>query len=177
MIMKKIISALVLLITSLGMSAQNLPTDPETKKITYQETVNMDSLTKAQLYERCKNWMTNYYKSTKFDMDDKINKIATSGYFLVTLTYDFKYKSENNVSYSITFNLKEGKYRYTITDFRFYKVSAGPKTIIPAETAYAKMTTVNKKEFVTQVTAEINKLIEDMKIAIKTGKMKDQDDW
>jgi hypothetical protein len=175
--MKKIISIFLFLVSSLNMSAQTLPTDPETKKITYQETVNMDSLSKVQLYERCKNWMTNYYKSTKFDMDDKISKITMSGYFLVTLTYDFKYKSENNVSYSITFNLKEGKYRYTITDFKVYKVSAGPKTIQPAETAYAKMTTANKKEFVTQVTAEINKLIEDMKVAIKSGKMKDQDDW
>src|SRR3954469_19291196 len=132
--MKKIISLILFLITSFGVLAQTLPTDPETKKITYQETVNLDSLSKAQLYERCKHWMTNYYKSTKFDMDDKINKITMSGYFLVTLTYDFKYKSENNVSYTITFNLKEGKYRYTITDFRFYKVTAGPKTIIPAET-------------------------------------------
>jgi hypothetical protein len=175
--MKIIISIFLFLMSSLCLSAQTLPTDPETKKITYQETVNMDSLTKVQLYERCKHWMTNYYKSTKFDLDDKINKITTSGSFLITLTYDFKYKSENNVSYTIAFNLKEGKYRYTITDFRFYKVTAGPKTILPAETAYAKMTTVNKKEFVTQVTAEINKLIEDMKVAIKSGKMKDQDDW
>ena len=175
--MKKIISLLALLISSLSMSAQTLPTDPQTKKITYQETVNMDSLTKAQLYERCKNWMTNYYKSMKFDYDDKINKITMSGYFIVTLTYDFKYKSEYNVSYNIAFNLKEGKYRYTITDFAVYKVATGPKTIQPAETAYAKMTTANKKEFVTQVTAEVNKLIEDMKIAIKSGKMKDQDDW
>jgi len=175
--MRRIISVFLLLAASLGMSAQTLPTDPETKKITYQETVNMDSLSKAQLYERCKNWMTNYYKSTKFDLDDKVNKITTSGYFIVTLTYDFKYKSEYNVSYTIAFNLKEGKYRYTITDFAVYKVATGLKTIQPAETAYAKMTTANKKEFVMQVTAEINKLIADMKVAIKSGKMKDQDDW
>src|SRR5947207_7632752 len=110
--MKKIILAFIVLITSFGAFAQTLPTDPVTKKFTYQETVNMDSLTKAQLYERCKNWMTNFYKSTKFEGDDKINKIGIGGYFIVTLSYDFKYKSDYNVAYSITFNLKEGKYRY-----------------------------------------------------------------
>jgi hypothetical protein len=175
--MKKIIPVFIFLVTSLSVFAQTLPTDPETKKITYQETLAMDSLSKAQLYERCKNWMTNYYKSTKFDADDKISKVAMSGYFIVTLSYDFKYKSDYNVSYTITFNLKEGKYRYTITDFAVYKVASGPKTIQPAEAAHAKMATANKKEFVTQVTAEINKIIEDMKVAIKSGKMKDQDDW
>ncbi|MFL5729165.1 MAG: DUF4468 domain-containing protein [Cytophagaceae bacterium] len=174
----KIIVAFCLLITaSLSLSAQTLPTDAETKKITFQETVNMDSLSKSMLYDRCKNWMTNYYKSTKFDLDDKSSRIGMSGYFLVTLTYDFKYKAEYNVAYNISFNLKDGKYRYTITDFTVYKVATGPKTVQPAETAYAKMTTANKKEFVTQVNAEVSKLIEDMKVAVKSGKMKDQDDW
>ena len=158
--------------------AQNLPIDAETKKVMYQETVEIDSLTKDLLAERAKIWMKQFYKSDKLDMNDVANsRIMKEGYFIIKLTYDYKYKSENNVSYMITIASKEGKYRYSITDFKFYNIKSGPKTMVPLETAYAKMNTQNKGEANTQIPKEIATLVEDMKKFMSTGLVKNKDDW
>ncbi|MDB5258337.1 MAG: hypothetical protein JWM14_3032 [Chitinophagaceae bacterium] len=158
--------------------AQNLPIDGETKKVLYQETVEIDSLTKDVLAERAKVWMTQFYKSDKLDMNDVANsRIMKEGYFIIKLTYDYKYKSENNVSYMITIASKEGKYRYSITDFKFYNVKSGPKTVVSLETAYAKMNTQNKGEANAQIPKEIATLVEDLKKFMSTGLIKNKDDW
>ncbi|MDB5273471.1 MAG: hypothetical protein JWO58_1838 [Chitinophagaceae bacterium] len=161
-----------------SLQAQNLPIDAETKKVLYQETVEIDSLTKDVLNERAKTWMTHFYKSDKLDMNDVANsRIMKEGYFIIKLTYDYKYKSENNVSYMITIASKEGKYRYSITDFKFYNIKSGPKTMVTLEAAYAKMNTQNKGETNTQIPKEIATLVEDLKKFMSTGLIKNKDDW
>jgi hypothetical protein len=158
--------------------AQNLPIDAETKKVLYQETVSIDSLTKDILAERAQLWMKQFYKSDKLDMNDVVNsRIMKEGYFIIKLTYDYKYKSENNVSYMITIASKEGKYRYSITDFKFYNIKSGPKTVVPLETAYAKMNTQNKGEANAQIPKEVSTLVEDLKKFMSTGLIKNKDDW
>src|ERR1700759_3722055 len=94
---KKELMLMMLVLTSLmSIQAQNLPVDAETKKVLYQETVEIDSLTKDVLNERAKAWMTQFYKSDKLDMNDVANsRIMKEGYFIIKLTYDYKYKSEN----------------------------------------------------------------------------------
>jgi ligand-binding sensor domain-containing protein len=165
-------------VSLLQVKAQNLPVDAETKKILYQETVESDSLTKAVLSERAKAWMINFYKSDRLDMNDVANsRIMKEGYFIIKLTYDYKYKSENNISYMITIASKEGKYRYSITDFKFFNVKSGPKTVVPLETAYAKMNTQNKGEANAQIPKEIATLVEDLKKFMSTGQIKNKDDW
>lgn len=176
---KKLLLIGCLAVVSAGaVLAQNLPIDAETKKVLYQETVEIDSLTKDVLAERAKAWMKQYYKSDKLDMNDVANsRVMKEGYFVIKLTYDYKYKSENNVSYMITIACKEGKYRYSITDFKFYNIKSGPKTETTLETAYAKMNTQNKGEANTQIPKEIGLLVEDLKKFMSTGQIKNQDDW
>lgn len=176
---KKLVWLTAIVVGSIGSAeAQNLPIDAETKKVLYQETVEIDSLTKDVLAARAKVWMKQFYKSDKLDMNDVANsRIMKEGYFIIKLTYDYKYKSENNVSYMITIASKEGKYRYSITDFKFYNIKSGPKTIVPLETAYAKMNTQNKGEANTQIPKEIATLVEDMKKFMSTGLVKNKDDW
>jgi hypothetical protein len=173
-----ILSIALALSAVLSSNAQNLPIDAETKKVLYQETVTIDSLTKDVLAERAKIWMKQFYKSDKLDMNDVANsRIMKEGFFIIKLTYDYKYKSENNVSYMITIASKEGKYRYSITDFKFYNIKSGPKAVLPLETAYAKMNTQNKGEANTQIPKEIELLVEDMKKFMSTGLVKNKDDW
>jgi hypothetical protein len=157
---------------------QGLPTDTETKKVSFQETVPIDSVTKNDLYERAVEWMTAYYKTNKFDVNDKVNlKLANEGNFSVIYTYDFKYKSENTITYNITINLKDGKYRYTITDFKIYDVKLGPKTAQTMEVYYPKMKTGSKGEFTTKFNKEVNNVIEDLKKYMITGKGENKEDW
>jgi len=147
--------------------AQTLPTDPETKKITFQETITLEGISKADLYERAKSWMTNYYKTNKFDLiSEAESKIVHEGSVTILLTYDFKYKTEYEVLYNITMQAKDGRYRYNITDFKIYNVKNGRKTAEPLESYYAKARTSNKPEIVNQVTAELNKLTAELKTAM-----------
>jgi hypothetical protein len=176
--MKKILYLLVIILFSNTLNAQTLPTDPVSKKVIFQELIPIDSASKDDLYERAVTWLTDHYKTNKFDINDKVKgQIGTEGYFIVSMTYDFKYKSEHNVSYNVLINVKDGKYKYSVTDFFVYNVKTGPKSIQAVEAAYPKMTTVNKKEFVAQLTSEVNLIIEDMKNTMKSGKVKDKNDW
>ncbi len=171
-------SILLVLLIPFCLNAQTFPTDPETKKITYQETVIIDSVLKDELYNRSVNFMTALFKTNKFDVNEKVNyKITHEGYFTVSYTYDFKYKSENTVTYDLTINQKDGKYRYTITNFMIYDVKTGPKTSQSLEAFYQKMKSDIKKDFLSKVNAEVNKIIEDMKKHLSTGIAEDKDDW
>jgi hypothetical protein len=172
----EILCCIVLLSGSLF--AQTLPLDPETKKVVFTETVTLDSLSKDQLYERSIEWLTNYYKTSTFDVNDKANgKTGTEGNFSISLTYDFKYKSENIVTYNILINQKDGKYRYSLADFSIYSVKTGPKSTQPVETAFQKFTTVNKKEFLSQFDNQVKLITDDLRTTIQSGKVKDKNEW
>ncbi len=177
--MKYLAGLIVLLCCNSITKAQStLPMDATTNKISWQETIALDSVTRDDMFDRCKKWLAHYYKIETFTIDSKVSyTVATNADFIINLTYDFKYKSQNNISYVITLNQKEGKYRVTITDFKFYKVSSGAKTQIPLEQAYAKMTSQNKTETTTQVKAEIDKVLADLKLFMVKGYVKTQDDW
>gem|GEM_PF-640794 len=176
--LKKLAWGVLLTLIPVVTQAQNLPTDPETKKISFQETVESDTLTKDILYERAQQWVKNYYKTDRYDMNDAVkSRIMKESYFVIKLTYDYKYKSDNNITYMITLECKEGKYRYTLTDFKFYNVKSGPKSELALEASYAKMNTQNKGESVTQINKEVSLIIEDLKKYMSTGQIKNKDDW
>lgn len=159
-------------------TAQNLPTDPETNKVILQETVDIDTVGKAELYERAKEWMTVLFKSSKFDVNDKVNyKLVNEGNFPVSFKYDFKYTSNNTVTYNLTIDLKEGKYRYTLSDFKVYDTNIGPKAAQTLEAYFQKMKTASKGEFVTNFNNETTKIVADMKQFMATGKGEEKDDW
>ena len=180
--MAKILYSLLIVslffINSYTSNGQALPTDEETKKITYQETVVLDSVSKQEIFDRATDWMTNLMKTNKFDVNDKTDfKLVHEGNFPVSFTYDFKYKSNNTVTYNLSLDVKEGKYRFTLTDFKIYDDKIGPKSAQTMEAYYAKMKTGSKPEFTNKFTSEVNTIIEDMKKFMVTGKGEDKDDW
>lgn len=175
---KRALIVFAMIVGWISAGAQGLPTDAETKKVTYQETVVLDSVSRDELYQRTKDWIANFYKTDKYSPDDKANyKVGKEGNFEVQLTYDFKYKSQNNVSYNILIGQKEGKYRITITDFKIYNVKQGEKTAQTLETALAKMSGQNKNEATTQINKNINDAIADLKKFMQTGKPENKEDW
>lgn len=177
--MKKILLIVLAQIALFSVQAQSqLPLDQETKKVTYVELVNEDSLSQEVLYQRTKKWMARYYKSATFEKDDQVAySLVKIGECQISLTYDFKYKSTNVVSYNITINQKAGKYRVKITDFSIYNTKSGTASKLPLEAAYAKMTSQNKAEVVSQVNKEIQFLLSDLKTFIEKGEIVTEEDW
>src|SRR6478609_518371 len=148
-LMKKILKPMLVLFAlcfSLSLMAQTpFPTDEQTKRVTFTETVIVgDTLKKDVLYKRAKEWLMRTYPGVKFTLEDEVGaKYMMAGTFKVKLTYDFKYKADHTVNYMVTIIVKDGKYKYTLTEFSMYKASTGVGTSTSIETAYPKMTTQN----------------------------------
>src|SRR5690606_33449290 len=126
-----------------------------TKKITYTETVEVDSLDKATIYERSKKWLVST-TSSKLETDNEAEGILKNDEtFTIQISYDFKYKKDVNITYAITLNQKDGKYRYIFDNFRVYEVKSGPRSEEPLEAYYEKQRYNTKPEIVSQVDEEI----------------------
>jgi hypothetical protein len=129
--MKKIkhlffLSALTLLSvsTTFGQKKETpiLPIDSATSKITYSEVVFVDSLTnKNELFLRAREWFAKTYKSSMnvIQMEDKENgKIIGKALLKVFMTTFVDSQLESGfINYSISIYIKDGRYKYEITDF------------------------------------------------------------
>jgi hypothetical protein len=104
-----------LVICSLSFS-QNLPVDSLTKKVTFSEAVVVQGATKDVLYTRAKN-LNMIRENVKAD-----NKAEGTYSYKgqIKVTYPAPQVGMNHtgqVSYVVTMFVKDGKYKYTITDF------------------------------------------------------------
>lgn len=114
---------LLMLAISLNVKAQlvELPRNPETNKVSFYEVVQLDStFSKEDLYINAKDWFFETFVNIKavIHIDDKENgkisgksfvSLSTVGKVFVTVYGDY--------NFTITIAVKNGKYRYEITDF------------------------------------------------------------
>ena len=99
-----------------------LPFDSLTNKIAYSEVVYVDSLTSKQvLFSRAREWFAKAYKSSTnvIQMEDKESgKIVGKALITVYMTTVFgSHEESGNINYTITIYVKDGRYKYEITDF------------------------------------------------------------
>ena len=106
-----------------------LPVDPDSKLITYKEVVNQDG-SKDILYDRGASWFRFFYKSPSsvLKIQDKVNgKIEGLGRFAISFVDDQGNKRDGGmIQYVIKLELKDNKYRYTLTDFNLKAASRYP---------------------------------------------------
>ena len=108
----------------------NLPVDPDTKKIMYRAVVEEKGGTEY-LYNKAVEWFSYYYRNpiSVFTVQDKVNgKIEGIGRMNI---YFQDEKSDVRrdaglITYQIRIELKENKYRYTLTDFNLKAASRFP---------------------------------------------------
>jgi hypothetical protein len=96
-----------------------MPLSSETHKFTYQESIDMPGVSKAELHTRARSWLVNTYNSAKdaIQMDDKeAGRIMSKGSFDISLLMGLM----RTVEYTITIDVKDNKFRYTITNFYIY---------------------------------------------------------
>jgi hypothetical protein len=95
------------------------PIDPQTKLITYAAVVPVPGVSAAELYSRARLWVANTYRSAKavIDLDDKdAGRIVAKGVF----TVPYAGLSSMNIRGSLTIEVKDGRFRYTLTDLRAF---------------------------------------------------------
>lgn len=115
---KSLLIILLLLPTAMQAQSIQIPVDSATRKIDYQGVVKADGLTKDELYTRAREWFAKTFNSAKdvIQMDDKsagkiIGKGAANGsYFYLLTTIRF------TLYYTVSITVKDGRYRYEITD-------------------------------------------------------------
>ena len=98
-------------------SAPTLPRDPDSKMVTYTGVVEVLGATQAQLYSRAFEWVAKRYNSAKdvVQMQDKESgKIVVKG---LTTAY-FKGHEFGAVTHTFSIYVKDGKYKYDVTDLR-----------------------------------------------------------
>jgi len=103
---------------TLSIAAQELPVDKETGKITFTDVVQLENTTISpeQLYSIAREWFATTFNSANdvLQMDDKdLGKLIGKANFGIDMT---AYQTDSHVDFTISVFVKEGRYKYTITD-------------------------------------------------------------
>jgi hypothetical protein len=157
------------------------PVDVNTKLICYMEVIQVPGVSAHDLMQRGLKWFSTYYKNPTEvirQVDSLRGTIAGKARFKIYKPSDKKdvKMDGGNVEYSITLNIKEGKFRYVITEINWKQTSYFPverwldtksQTYLPAYYPY----------YMEQTDTQINAIIENVETHMKTAPPKKNDDW
>lgn len=177
---KLILTTAIIVIASITSIAQLLPVDPESKLITYSEVVQIDNVSKDELYSRANEWFAKYYKSANavLQMNNQENgKLVGKPLTTVFVTALGREYEIGHVKYTITISCKDGRYKYEITDFMHDAGAIQTGSVGPLEKEKTGMLSPNNKQW-HQIKENTNEkmlaLIADMKKSMST---KTEADW
>jgi len=190
--MQKIVLAAVLAVAiSFGANAQKkkeepqpapqLPMDNITRKITYEEVVDVQGERADVLYKRILSWFSTYYKNPgEVIRENDSIKLSVKGKprFRISNPPDKEgTKSDAGlVQYTITIAAKDGRFKYTLTDFNwkgnsYYACEKWYDTALPSHTSAMD-------EYLRQVDNYSRTTVADLKNSISNEKpVKNKDDW
>jgi hypothetical protein len=159
-------------------SATHLPIDSISKKIMYKAVVNEPG-TPIYLYDKAIEWFGYYYLSpvSVYTVQDKVNgKIEGQG--RIKIYYQDEQagmrRDAGQIVYQIKLELKENKYRFTLTDFNLKGTSRYPieKLMNKTDPAY----NINWDSYLYQVDTTMQRLISTLKEQMKPKVIK-KDEW
>ncbi len=158
-------------------STSTIPVDSKTGRITYQEVIKEEG-TKEELFNRCIYWVNTFFENpvsvTKI-RDFETGRIEGRHQFRLTYEEDGYNKDGGMVLYTVRIELKDGRYRYTITDFDLRKA-----TRFPLETWLDKThPAYNERwdEYLSQVDQFSKNLAANLKQKMKPEPEEEPDEW
>jgi len=176
-----IIIPATLLLSALSLRAQEntsiCPVDPDTKLITYKEVVEVPGKP-SELFNRSIEWVNSQYKNPT-----EATKVRNPATGLVEIIHRIELTREEKgmvrpagiVDYSMKIEMKDGRYRYTITNFNYKEVSRKPIEfwMDKKDKAY----TPEWDNYLKQVDDFTRKLIESLKKGMQPPAPKKVDEW
>ena len=169
--MKKIIVFLAAVLACVAALAQKteipeapyLPIDERTGLVTYQDVVKQEGTPKV-LYDRAMGWAKKYYKNTaevikSADPEKGVINMRSS----VRIFYkdkDGTMRFKNIVYYNFKLECRDGRYRYTITDFK--EKATGSAPIEVWFNTSASGWTPSMYGYLSQIDEEMHKLIDSL---------------
>lgn len=191
--MQRIIAVILLsMAVSFNVSAQKknavppppppqLPMDNITNKITYEEVVDAQGKSADELYRKILIWFRTYYKNPgEVIRENDSIKMSVTGKprFRISNPPDKEGTKTDGglVQYTITIAAKEGRFKYTLTDFNWKSNSYYPcerwyDTALPSHTSAMD-------EYLRQTDNYARTTVADLKNSITNEKpVKNKDDW
>ena len=155
-----------------------LPIDDDTKLVTYEEVVDISGANRDQLYTRADAWFKSFFKNPANVMreaDKEGGKIkGKHGFNIYKFIEEAKHR-KGIVKYSITVSVKDGKYKYEITNIFLLQ---SPK--LPVERWFDEddPEKANNYSYLSQIHEFMNELTGDLKNNMaKAAGGTEEDDW
>jgi len=105
--------------TYITAQTKTIPFDPDAKKIKFQEVMNENG-TQSELFKRCVYWLNSYYKDpvrVTIVRDEPTGKImGKHNIRLKNIDKDSVVSNGPTVFYEFTIEVRDDRYRYTITE-------------------------------------------------------------
>jgi hypothetical protein len=180
-IVESFLLTLLLSLISINMYSQEvaskLPVDEETKLFTYKEVVQVEG-TKTELFNRAIEWINKDYKNPA-----QVTKVRSPESGLIELLHHFEVfynekglsRSGGIVDYLLRIELKDGRYRYTISNFNLKQASRMPveKWMDKSDKAYTPLW----DSYLLQLDKSTNEIIESLKKGMLPPVKKKVDEW
>jgi hypothetical protein len=134
--------------------------------VTYTNVIQVDGANKEELYSRAKKWFVTTFKSANdvIQLDDKENgEIVGKGNFNITY-----YARNPIINHTITISVKDGRFKYTITDLVYTDIQGDKFAIENFPKSWA-----GKKKLYETVDRELTQLISSIEKSMKSK----ADEW
>ncbi|MCC6384637.1 MAG: DUF4468 domain-containing protein [Bacteroidia bacterium] len=107
------------------------PINEDTKLITYDKIVSLPEMKKYELYDKALLWVNLFFKNPTDvlrERNQEVGKIVCKARFKIKNEQDKKgFASDAGViQFTLTFQFKDGRYRYTISEFNWKQLSYYP---------------------------------------------------
>jgi hypothetical protein len=181
--------ACVLLLSGAAFAQKNSPTPPPvvlpvdsiTHLVTYEAVTQVPGATSEVLYKRALDWFnTNYKNPTEVIRENDVGKgiIVGKPRFRIYNPPDKEGTKTDAgiVQYTITVGIKEGRFKYELTEFNWKQLSYYP--IEKWMDTKGQMYTPVFNHYLTQTDEHVKELIKNLKNALMSDKpVKDKDNW
>lgn len=158
-----------------------MPIDENTKLITYTNKVDLPSLDKGKLYDRALAWCNTYYKNPS---DVIREKDVASGIILCKARFKIYKQALKKgeipteagvVQYTLKIEMKDGRFRYSLTDINWKQVSYYPieRWMDTTAPSYSK----DYEDYLKQTNLECKKIVAAFVTAMSTENPTLKDDW
>jgi hypothetical protein len=155
-----------------------LPVDPDTKLITYKEIVNLQG-TKNELFNRAIAWINKEYKNPV-----EVTKVRSPESGLIEISHRIEISSKTTdeikqaagfVDYSFKLEMKDGRYRYIVSNFVHRQASRFPaeKWLDTKDPSYNPQSA----QYLSQIDDFTKKLIASLKQGMLPQVQPKKDEW
>lgn len=156
------------------------PIDANTRKIAYVEVVQVPGVRPQEMFSRGLKWFNTFYKNPTDvirEADSLTGKIMGKSRFKIYNPADKTgLKTDaGNVEYTITLGVKDGRFRYMITDINWKSASyfAVERWLDTTAQSFSK----SYPHYLEQMDVKIEEVMESIETFMKTSPAIKKDDW